>query len=308
MRIVLLGAPGSGKGTQAPRLSESRGVPHISSGDLLRDAIARGTELGRKAKAAMDAGELVSDDLVLALIRERLSRPDALRGFILDGFPRNIAQAEALSDMLGQLGQPIDRVVLMEIDPAILMKRLTGRRHCARCGRVFNIHTSPPTADTPCVNGHCEHDLRQRADDKEETIRNRLDVYTAQTRPLIEHYRGLGLLRTVPAEGDVDEVFSRLEQAIDSTAGAPTRAARRLTGRRRSTKTAPAARASSLSRSLSRRRKPGRAPARKSARLSARAKKSTATRAKASRSRTRTAAPRARSARPSRRARPRRPK
>lgn len=309
MRIVLLGAPGSGKGTQALRLTESRGVPHISSGDLLREAIARGTELGRKAKVAMDAGELVSDDLVLALIRERLSRPDALRGFILDGYPRNIAQAEALSDMLNRLGQPIDRVILLEVDPVILTKRLTGRRQCARCGRVFNIHTSPPTPATPCVDGYTEHDLRQRADDNEETIRNRLDVYAAQTRPLIDHYRGRALLRTVRGDGDVEEVFSRLGQAVDGPAAAlPKRAARRLSGRRRSAKSVPAGRAASSSRSASRRRKPARPAARKSGRLGTRPKKSTATRAKASRSRTRATAPRARSTRAPRRARPRRPK
>jgi len=219
MRIVLLGAPGSGKGTQAQRLTRLRGAPQVSSGDLLRDALARGTEVGLKAKAAMDAGELVSDDLVLALIRERLSRPDALRGFILDGFPRNIAQAEALQRMLASLGQPLDAVVLMDIDPAILKKRLTGRRNCARCGRVFNIYTSPPDASTPCVDGTLAHDLRQRPDDNEETIGNRLDVYAAQTRPLIDLYRERGLLRVVDAQGEVEEVFARLEAAVGVAPG-----------------------------------------------------------------------------------------
>lgn len=226
MRIVLLGAPGSGKGTQAQRLTQLRGVPQISSGDLLREAVARGAELGLKAKAAMDAGQLVSDEIVLALIRERLSRSDAVRGFILDGFPRNIAQAEALNEMLGRLGQPIEAAVLMNVDTSILMKRLMGRRSCARCGRLFNIHTSPPSADTPCVDGSLEHDLRQRPDDNEDTIRNRLEVYTAQTRPLVDHYRGLGLLRVVDAEGDVDDVFARLEAAVKPVKG-PRRAARR---------------------------------------------------------------------------------
>jgi adenylate kinase len=229
MRIVLLGAPGSGKGTQSQRLSRKHGAPQVSSGDLLRDAVARGTPLGLQAKAAMDAGALVSDELVLALIRERLSRPDALRGFILDGFPRNIAQADALAAMLDKLGQPIESVVLMNIDPAILLKRLTGRRSCARCGRLFNIHTSPPTAATPCVDGSLEHDLVQRPDDNEDTIRKRLEVYAAQTQPLIEHYRAAGLLRTVDAQGDVDEVFARLEQAI---VGARRKAARPRTRRR----------------------------------------------------------------------------
>lgn len=228
MRIVLLGAPGSGKGTQSQRLTQLRGVPQISSGDLLRDAVARRTELGLKAKAAMDAGQLVSDELVLALIRERLSRPDALRGFILDGFPRNIAQARALSEMLEKLGQPIDAAVLMDVDPSILMKRLTGRRSCARCGRLFNVYTSPPSAETPCVDGSLEHDLKQRPDDREDVIRNRLDVYAAQTRPLIDHYSSLGLLRTVDAVGDVDAVFARLESAVPAaSAKVPRRGARR---------------------------------------------------------------------------------
>jgi adenylate kinase len=214
MRIVLLGAPGSGKGTQSQRLTRQHGAPQISSGDLLRDAVARRTPLGLQAKAAMDAGALVSDELVLALIRERLSRPDALRGFILDGFPRNIAQAEALAAMLEKLGRPVDAVVLLDIDSQVLLRRLTGRRSCSRCGRLFNIYTSPPTAATPCVDGTEEHDLVQRPDDNEDTIRKRLEVYAAQTRPLIEHYRSAGLLRTVDAEGDVDEVFARLEQAV----------------------------------------------------------------------------------------------
>jgi adenylate kinase len=227
MRIVLLGAPGSGKGTQSQQLARKHGAPQVSSGDLLRDAVARRTPLGLQAKAAMDAGALVSDELVLALIRERLSRPDALRGFILDGFPRNIAQAEALAAMLEKLGQPVDAVVLMDIDSQVLLRRLTGRRSCSRCGRLFNIYTSPPTASTPCVDGTGEHDLVQRPDDNEDTIRKRLEVYAAQTQPLIEHYRSAGLLRTVDAEGDVDEVFARLEQAV-----APRKAARARPGRR----------------------------------------------------------------------------
>lgn len=214
MRIVLLGAPGSGKGTQSQNMVRKYGVPQVSSGDLLRDAVARGTELGRQAKAAMDAGELVSDELVLALIRERLSRPDALRGFILDGFPRNSAQAEALEKMLALLGQPIEAVVLMDIDHSILMKRLTGRRTCSKTGKVLNIYFSPPEELEACKKAGGE--LKQRDDDKEETIRNRLEVYAAQTKPLIEHYRAKGLLKTVDAEGEMDAVFERLEKALHS--------------------------------------------------------------------------------------------
>lgn len=290
MRIVLLGAPGSGKGTQAQRLTQLRGVPQVSSGDLLRDAVARGTELGVRAKAAMDAGQLVSDELVLALIRERLSRPDALRGFILDGFPRNIAQAQALSEMLGKLGQPIEAVVLMDVDTAILMKRLTGRRSCARCGRLFNIYTSPPNASMPCVDGSTAHDLRQRPDDNEDTIRNRLEVYTAQTRPLIDHYRRLGLLRAVDAEGDVDTVFARLEEAVTAAAG---RKVQRRAGRRRS--------------AVKRTHGASRSPGKKSARRPVRRKKKTKTRNAMKTQRTRALAKRT-PRRVVKRARPRRPK
>jgi adenylate kinase len=212
MRIVLLGAPGSGKGTQAQRLVKKYGTPQISSGDLLRDAVARKTELGMKAKAAMDAGQLVSDELVLGLIRERLGRPDVDKGFILDGFPRNIPQAQALEGMLGELGQPIDGVVLMNLDLGILKKRLTGRRTCSRTGQVLNIYFSPKEQLDACIAAGGE--LLQRDDDKEETIGKRLDVYSQQTEPLIEHYRGKGLLRVVEAEGEMDQVFARLEKAI----------------------------------------------------------------------------------------------
>jgi adenylate kinase len=312
MRIVLLGAPGSGKGTQAQRLTSLRGVPQVSSGDLLRDAVARGTELGMKAKAAMDAGELVSDDLVLALIRERLSRPDALHGFILDGFPRNSSQAVALGNMLGKLGQPLDAVVLMDVDPAILMKRLTGRRNCARCGRVFNIHTSPPTAETPCVEGQ-DHDLRQRNDDREETIRNRLDVYAAQTQPLIEHYRQHGLLRKVDASGEVEEVAARLEGAVVGSVPAAKRAPRRASARRPGSMRMEAVAAVGVTGSARRKTARGAARARPakrkqaSARRAVRGKKASG-RAQAARVRSRATSVRGRNLRNSRRARPRRPK
>ena len=243
MRIVLLGAPGSGKGTQAQRLASKYGVPQVSSGDLLRDAVARGTVLGLKAQAAMQAGELVSDDIVLALIRERLKKADARDGFVLDGYPRNIAQAETLRTMLAQIGQPLDAVVLMDIDPTVLMRRLTGRRSCSRCGRVFNIYTSPPTAATPCIDGRA-HELAQRPDDNEETIRNRLEVYAAQTRPLIRQYRAGKLLRAIDAEGDIDEVSRRLQQALSGVPAAkPSRKplARRTATRRPAARNKPAA-------------------------------------------------------------------
>jgi adenylate kinase len=206
MRIVLLGAPGSGKGTQAQRLRDERGVPQVSSGDLLRDAVARGTELGKRAKAAMDAGELVSDEIVLGLIRERLAKPDAAAGFILDGYPRNVAQAAALDALLADIGKPIDAVVLMDIDPKVLFRRLTGRRSCPTCGKVFNVYTSPSKNGEFCDNGH-QTRLVQRPDDREDVIENRLRVYEKQTTPLIDHYRQRGLLKVVAADGPVERVY-----------------------------------------------------------------------------------------------------
>lgn len=210
MRIVLLGAPGSGKGTQAQRLMGKYGVPQVSSGDLLRDAVARGTELGKQAKSVMDAGQLVSDDIVLGLIRERLSRPDAANGFILDGFPRNIDQANSLNALLEEIGQPLDAVLLLDVRNETLMQRLAGRRICQTCGTVYNIHSLPPGVTT------CEKDgteLYQRPDDKEEVIGKRLSVYDQQTKPLIEHYSKLGLLRKVAGEGELEEVSERMEAA-----------------------------------------------------------------------------------------------
>jgi adenylate kinase len=210
MRIVLLGAPGSGKGTQAQKLQAKYGIPQVSSGDLLRDAVARGTELGLKAKAVMDSGQLVSDDIVLGLIRERLSRPDAVKGFILDGYPRNLDQANALAALLEALGQPIDTVLLLDVQRETLIKRLAGRRICPKCGTVYNVHAMAPDA-TGCAKDGTE--LQQRPDDNEEVVIKRLEVYERQTRPLVEHYTKQGLLRVVAGEGALEEVFERLESA-----------------------------------------------------------------------------------------------
>lgn len=208
MRIVFLGAPGSGKGTQAQRLMPDRGIVQISTGDLLRDAVARGTDLGKRAKAAMDAGELVSDEIVLGMIRQRLEQPDAAPGFVLDGFPRNLAQAGALESLLAGLGQPLDAAVLIDVDFDILMKRLTGRRTCSLTGKLLNVYFSPQAELDACTSAGGQ--LIQRADDNEETISKRLTVYREQTAPLIEHYRTAGLLRTVNGVGDMDEVYQRL--------------------------------------------------------------------------------------------------
>lgn len=213
MRLVLLGAPGSGKGTQAQRMQARHGVPQVSTGDLLREAVAAGTELGRAAHVVMQAGHLVADDIMLGIIRERLARPDAARGFILDGFPRTQAQADGLATQLADLGKPLDAVVLMELDPEVLLRRLAGRRSCRRCGRVFHIDTNPPKPGERCTDGK-EHDLFQRPDDNEATARQRLTVYGERTQPLIEHYARQGLLRRIDANGSLDEVDARLEAAI----------------------------------------------------------------------------------------------
>lgn len=217
MRIVLLGAPGSGKGTQSQLLVKAYGVPQISTGDLLREAVAKGTPLGVRAKAAMDQGHLVDDQIVLGMIRERLARPDAAQGFILDGFPRNIAQATALEGMLGEIGRPLEAVVLMNLDIGVLFKRLTGRRVCEDCGRVFNVLTSPPGTPPSCERCGDMPRLVQRPDDREEVIGKRLEVYEAQTKPLIKHYSDNGLLRIVDADADMDTVFQNLRRAVENT-------------------------------------------------------------------------------------------
>lgn len=216
MRIVLLGAPGSGKGTQSQLLVKAHGVPQISTGDLLREEKARGTPLGLQAKAAMDAGRLVDDALVLAMLRERLDRPDAARGFILDGYPRNIAQAVSLAALLDGIGQPLERVILLNVDLELLFRRLTGRRVCRDCQRVFNIYTSPPGTPPPCLRCGDMPQLEQRPDDAEEVIGKRLEVYEAQTKPLISHYQDAGLLRIVDGDADMETVHARLEAAISS--------------------------------------------------------------------------------------------
>jgi adenylate kinase len=225
MRIVLLGAPGSGKGTQSQRLMQREHIPQISTGDLLRAAVASGSELGRQARQAMEAGRLVEDALVLGMIRERLREPDARRGFILDGFPRNLAQAQALAEMLKTLRQPLDAVVQLEVDYAELVRRISGRRTCADCGRVFNVSSSQAgeIASEACQSTGAPHRLIQRPDDNEATVTERLRIYEEKTRPLIEFYRERGLLRVIDAEGSVEEVTKRLERALHAP---PSRAAR----------------------------------------------------------------------------------
>jgi adenylate kinase len=213
--MVLVGAPGSGKGTQSQRLIERYGIPQISTGDLLRDAVARSTPEGLRAKAAMDAGALVADEIVLGMIRERLAKKDVVPGFILDGFPRNLAQAQALSALLVTVGQPLDVVVLFEVDYPELIRRISGRRSCSLCGRVFNIYTSPPGTPPRCDRCNDQPPLVQRKDDEESTVRQRLTVYEQQTRPLADYYAAQGLLHVIDANAAVDEVSARLFAVLE---------------------------------------------------------------------------------------------
>jgi adenylate kinase len=213
MRIVLLGAPGSGKGTQAKLMVERYRIPQISTGDLLRAAVSTGTPLGQQAKAAMDAGQLVPDEIVLGMIRERLSLPDANSGFILDGFPRNIPQAESLDRMLEEMGRPLDGVLLIDVDFDILMQRLSGRLTCESCGAVFNSYTKPPRHDGVC--DMCGGNLHHRADDNEETISNRLRIYEAQTKPLTGYYETRGALEVVDGEGDIRGIFDSVLRSAE---------------------------------------------------------------------------------------------
>jgi adenylate kinase len=213
MRIVLLGAPGSGKGTQAKLLVERYKVPQISTGDLLRDAVASGSVLGRQAKVAMDAGQLVSDEIVLGIIRERILQPDARDGFILDGFPRNLQQAEALDQLLAGLGRPLNLALLIAVDVDALLQRLTGRRTCLSCGQMYNVFYSPPHIDGRC--DECGGKLRHRADDNEETIGNRLRVYETHTLPVIEYYKEKDKLRTVQGVGEIPDIFKAVRKVVD---------------------------------------------------------------------------------------------
>lgn len=213
MRIVLLGAPGSGKGTQAQRLTDIYNIPQISTGDLLRAAVAAGTELGKKAKIAMDSGGLVSDDIVLGMIRERLQQPDAANGFILDGFPRNLTQAASLDSLLAEVGQPIDAGLLIDVDFDILLKRLTGRLSCKDCSTVYNRYFSPPTQEGVCDKCGSTN-LYHRADDNEETIGNRLKVYEENTAPLINYYADQGLLKRVNGIGEMEDITKAIQAEL----------------------------------------------------------------------------------------------
>jgi adenylate kinase len=212
VRVALLGPPGAGKGTQARELAQAWRVPQIATGDILREAVAAGTRLGHEAKRYMDQGALVPDDVIVAVVKERLARPDARRGFVLDGFPRTIGQAEALTQILNELGPELDAVVYFDVPEAELLRRLTGRRVCRQCGSTFHMVSAPPAK--PGVCDRCGGPLYQREDDSEATVANRLRVYERQTAPLLDYYRDRGLLRSVRGDGTMAAVGAAIRQAV----------------------------------------------------------------------------------------------
>ncbi len=214
MRLVLLGPPGVGKGTQGRRLATARGWALISTGEMLREAVANRTPLGVEAKRVMDAGQLVNDDIMIGLVRERTAQPDAVRGFLLDGFPRTVPQADALQRVLAERGQSLDGVLFLTAEADALVSRMTARRECPVCKRAYNLVSAPPKDGRHC-DDHPDAELVQRADDTEETVRRRLVVYREQTEPLVAYYRAAKLLREVPGLGGMDEVFERLHRVLE---------------------------------------------------------------------------------------------
>jgi adenylate kinase len=212
-RVVLLGAPGAGKGTQAKMLIEKFKIPQISTGDILRKAVADGTPLGKEAKVIMESGGLVSDKIVLGLVEERVKQPDCKNGFILDGFPRNTAQAEALDKLLTGMNMPLTVALAVDVEKGELMKRLTGRRTCKSCQQMYNVFFTPPKKEGVCDK--CNSALFQRDDDKEETIKKRLDVYDTQTAPLVSYYSKKNIMKTVMGVGSIDDIFKKVVAALD---------------------------------------------------------------------------------------------
>lgn len=212
MRIIFLGAPGSGKGTQSKLVAKDLAIPQLSTGDILRAAVKAGTEVGKKAKEFMDAGDLVPDEIIVGIIKDRTAEADCQKGFILDGFPRTSAQAETLTNMFKESGQKLDHVVYLEIDPEKVVGRLTGRRVCSACGSEFHLQFKSPQKEGICND--CGKDLMHRSDDHEDKIRNRLSNYEAQTAPLIEYYKNAGVLKNVAAEGGIDDITNRIKGVL----------------------------------------------------------------------------------------------
>lgn len=212
MKLMIMGPPGAGKGTQAEVLVKELGITHISTGDMFRAAIKEGTEMGKKAKEYMDKGQLVPDEVVVGMVKERLSQPDCVKGFLLDGFPRTLAQAESLSKTIEALGIKLDGVINIDVPRERLMARLTGRRVCKGCGASYHVIFNPPKNDGVCNT--CNSELYQRSDDNEETVSNRLDVYEAQTQPLIDYYKERGLLLNINGDQEIDKVLKEVLVAL----------------------------------------------------------------------------------------------
>lgn len=212
MNIILLGPPGAGKGTQAKMLVETYGIPQISTGDMLRAAVKNQTQLGLEAKKFMDAGQLVPDSVVIGLAKDRIAEPDCAKGFMLDGFPRTVPQAEALDKVLADMGKKLDHVISIEVANSELLGRLTGRRTCKACGQGFHVMFDPPKAEGKCDK--CGGELFQRDDDNEATVSNRLKVYEDQTKPLIDYYQAKGLLRPIDGVGAISDIFGRIKAVL----------------------------------------------------------------------------------------------
>ncbi|MEH6890469.1 adenylate kinase [Bacillus sp. JJ864] len=216
MNLILMGLPGAGKGTQAEKIVAKYNIPHISTGDMFRAAMKDETELGLQAKSFIDKGALVPDEVTIGIVRERLSQEDCVKGFLLDGFPRTVAQASALEEIMKDLGKKINYVLNINVDSGLLLKRLTGRRICKECGATYHLEFNPPAKEGVCDK--CGGELYQRSDDNEETVANRLEVNIKQTKPLLDFYEELGYLKSINGEQDIDKVFANIDLLIGGLA------------------------------------------------------------------------------------------